>query len=70
MILKAVKLINKGMYLVNGTPAEAAAIPAEETRRGTIAYSILNAHNVSGNMDKLQIKFDVKLISLEKKKIY
>ena len=58
MILKAVKLINKGMYLVNGTPAEAAAIPAEEARRGTIAYSILNAHNVSGNMDKLQIKFD------------
>ena len=56
--MKAVTLYNKGMYLVNGIPAETAAIPAEEARRGTIAYSILEAHNVSGNMDKLQIKFD------------
>ena len=56
--MKAVTLYNKGMYLVNGIPAETAAIPAEEARRGTIAYSILDAHNVSGNMDKLQIKFD------------
>ena len=56
--MKAVTLYNKGMYLVNGIPAETAAIPAEEARRGTIAYSILEAHNTSGNMDKLQIKFD------------
>ena len=56
--MKAVTLYNKGMYLVNGVPAETASLSAEEARRGTIAYSILSAHNVSGNMDKLQIKFD------------
>ena len=56
--MNAVKLYENGMYLVNGIPSETAAVSAEEARRGTIAYSILNAHNVSGNMDKLQIKFD------------
>lgn len=29
-----------------------------EAKKGTIAYSILSAHNVSDNMDKLRIKFD------------
>ena len=56
--MKAVTLFDRGMYLVGGVPAETAAVSAEEARRGTIAYSILSAHNVSGNMDKLQIKFD------------
>ena len=31
--MKAVTLYNKGMYLVNGIPAETAALPAEEARR-------------------------------------
>ena len=56
--MKAVTLTNNGVYLVNGKPCETAAVAPEEARKGTIAYSILNAHNVSGNMDKLQIKFD------------
>ena len=56
--MKAVKLISNGMYLVNGIPAETAACTPDEARHGTIAYSILNAHNVADNMDKLQIKFD------------
>ena len=30
----------------------------EAARRGTIAWSILEAHNRSGNMDQLQIGFD------------
>ena len=30
----------------------------EEAKQGTIAYGILRDHNTSGNMDKLQIKFD------------
>ena len=34
----------------------------EELRRGTMAYRILAAHNTSGNMQDLQIKFD-KMIS-------
>ena len=56
--MKAVTLFDRGMYLVGGVPAETAAASPEEARRGTIAYSILSAHNVSGSMDKLQIKFD------------
>ena len=56
--MKAVTLFDRGMYLVGGVPAETAAFSPEEARRGTIAYAILSAHNVSGNMDKLQIKFD------------
>ncbi|MGN0384002.1 MAG: hydratase, partial [Eubacterium sp.] len=30
----------------------------EDAAKGTMAYNILQAHNTSGNMDKLQIKFD------------
>ena len=67
-----VKLYEKGIYLVNGTEIvedgqDAAAVLAsktgnaptkEEAARGTMAYSILEAHNTSGNMEKLKIKFD------------
>ena len=56
--MKAVKLHESGMYLVNGIPQSTADVPKEDARRGTIAYSILKAHNCSGNMDQLQIKFD------------
>ena len=30
----------------------------EEAAKNTMAYNILNSHNTSGNMEKLQIKFD------------
>ena len=30
----------------------------EEAKKNTMAYGILEAHNTSGNMDELQIKFD------------
>lgn len=60
-----IKLLEGGTYLVNGTelmePAKAAAqgLPApEEAAKQTMAYGILQAHNTSGNMEKLQIKFD------------
>ena len=66
------KLYDSGVYLVNGTElvvddAQAAAaiksrtgreVTKAEAAQGTIAYGILKDHNVSGNMDKLQIKFD------------
>ena len=57
------KLYDTGVYLQNGQtiiPEGSADLPVskEEAARNTIAYSILNAHNTSGNMDKLQIKFD------------
>lgn len=60
-----IKLSEGGAYLVNGTQvvpeAEAAAqnLPAkEEAAKNTIAYGILEAHNTSGNMEKLMVKFD------------
>ena len=54
------KLHPQGMYLVNGAlQAEApAGVTQADARRGTIAYSILEAHNTSGDMDNLRMKFD------------
>lgn len=67
-----IKLLQGGAYLINGTEiveenAEAALavkamtnkeITREEAAQNTIAYGILKAHNTSGNMKKLRIKFD------------
>ena len=63
-----IKLLETGAYLVNGTevvtdPAEVKAltgkeVSAAEAKKNTIAYGILESHNTSGNMEKLQIKFD------------
>ena len=63
-----VKLYDGGIYLVNGTQIveDPAALPSacgravtkEEAERGTMAYSILAAHNTSGDMDHLQMRFD------------
>ena len=66
------KLYDKGVYLVNGAElvedtADASAvlkaktgaeITPEQAKTQTIAYHILQQHNTSGNMEKLQIKFD------------
>jgi len=57
------KLYDTGVYLLNGqkiVPENQAGFPVskEEAAKSTIAYSILKAHNTSGNMEKLQIKFD------------
>ena len=65
-----VSLYDGGIYLVNGTEivpeAEAAKVKAltgkdadkESARKGTIAYSILEQHNVSGDMEHLKLRFD------------
>ena len=67
-----IKLHENGVYLLNGTEIiednqEAAAclaaktgktVTAAEAATGTMAYRILKAHNTSGNMEQLQIKFD------------
>ena len=67
-----VTLSKGGAYLLNGTEIiedneNAAAILAgklsnvpskEEAAKNTIAYGILADHNTSGNMEKLQVKFD------------
>ena len=66
------KLHENGVYLLNGREIiednqEAAAclaaktgktVTATEAATGTMAYRILKAHNTSGNMEQLQIKFD------------
>ncbi len=56
-----VKLIEGGVFLKDGrefvSPAEAGVSP-EEARRGTIAHSILTAHNTSGDEKHLKLKFD------------
>ncbi len=68
-----IELSNGGAYLLNGTEVVEAGndaeailknklgnefVSQEEAARNTMAYSILEKHNTSGNMDKLQIKFD------------
>ena len=63
-----VKLYDKGVYLLNGTEiAEdvrqveqktGQKISREEAVKQTMAYRILESHNTSGNMERLQIKFD------------
>ena len=62
------KLYDKGVYLLNGTEIveekEAVAaktgkdVTPQEAAKNTMAYNILAAHNTSGNMERLQIKFD------------
>lgn len=57
------KLYDTGIYLVNGceiVEESQASLPIskEAAVENTIAYGILKSHNTSGNMEKLQIKFD------------
>ncbi len=57
------KLYDGGVYLVNGreiVEETKASLPVskETAAKNTIAYGILESHNTSGNMEKLQIKFD------------
>ncbi len=67
-----IKLFHQGAYLINGTELveesgdaikqiasmTGSNVTKEEARKNTIAYGILKAHNTSGNMEKLKIKFD------------
>ena len=53
------KLWEKGAYLVNGKLSEdAAGSNAADGAKKTLAYSILQKHNTSGDESKLKIKFD------------
>ena len=57
--MKMVELNNKGVFLLNGKDiAESAALSADEAKKNTIAYKILDSHNTSGDNKKLKIKFD------------
>ena len=61
--MNMVKLYDGGVYLVNGTEIvpEAAAPETyhkDTAKQGTIAYSILKAHNTAEDMQNLRLKFD------------
>ena len=55
-----IKLYDNGIYLLNGTEFTESVqdISKEEAAKNTMAYRILADHNTSGNMERLQIKFD------------
>ena len=68
-----ITLSKGGAYLIGGTDVVETGAGSEEllknklgdkyltkedAAKNTMAYGILNEHNTSGNMDKLQIKFD------------
>ena len=68
-----ITLSKGGAYLIGGTEVVETGAGSEEllknklgdkyltkedAAKSTMAYGILNEHNTSGNMDKLQIKFD------------
>ncbi len=70
--MSTIELYDGGAYLLNGeeiikdTPEAQVAIKSksgkditkEEAKKATIAYGILQAHNTSGNPEKLKIRFD------------
>ena len=51
-------LHDTGIFLSNGALHTAAPVTPEEGRRRTLAWQILQAHSVSGDPEKLQIRFD------------
>ena len=59
-----IKLHDSGAFLKNGTElipeaqGESLGVSKEEAKKNTIAYGILQAHNKSGNAEKLNIRFD------------
>ena len=71
-----IRLLEGGAYLLNGveiiedcheaataiTAKTGKSITKHDAAKNTIAYGILQAHNTSGNMQKLKIKFDKKII--------
>ena len=53
-----ITLHNNGVFLAGGVPAAAGPVSPEEGRKRTMAWSILQAHNISGDPEHLQIRFD------------
>ena len=53
-----IQCFDKGVFLKDGHIAQAAEIPAVRARENTMAWQILQAHNVSGDAERLQVRFD------------
>lgn len=55
-----IHIYDEAMLYIGGrlVPAAQCALSAEEGRRKTLAYEILSAHNTSGDLRSLKLKFD------------
>ena len=53
-----IQCFDKGVFLENGQLTETAPVPAARGRENTMAWQILQAHNVSGDPERLQVRFD------------
>ena len=53
-----ITLHDNGVFLTGGVPRAAGPVSPEEGRKRTMAWSILQAHNTSGDPEQLQIRFD------------
>ena len=53
-----IQCFDKGVFLENGQLTETAPAPAARARENTMAWQILQAHNVSGDPERLQVRFD------------
>ena len=53
-----IQCFDKGVFLKDGHIAQEAEIPAVRARENTMAWQILQAHNISGDPERLQVRFD------------
>ena len=53
-----IQCFDKGVFLENGQLTETAPVSAARARENTMAWQILQAHNVSGDAERLQVRFD------------
>ena len=53
-----IQCFDKGVFLENGQLTEIAPVSAARARENTMAWQILQAHNISGDAERLQVRFD------------
>ena len=53
-----IQCFDKGVFLENGQLTETAPVSAARARENTMAWQILQAHNISGDPERLQVRFD------------
>ena len=53
-----IQCFDKGVFLENGQLTETAPVSAARARENTMAWQILQAHNISDDPERLQVRFD------------
>ena len=53
-----IQCFDKGVFLNKGQLSATAALSVEQARENTMAWQILQAHNISGDPERLQVRFD------------